>query len=332
MTFYVLNKARQEGNKTTMKSTDGDKKTGERDRTGIPSKFSLLKYFPAFILSVSILACSHLTPQEKQESKESTSIPDCGKNYTKESNLFSGTTHKAWDRYDNLDYNKAFEAAVFSIQNNGHSITSTDRGSGTVHGQMVSGSRQQTPDPIDVRIANENSSLVVRLSFKATGEAKDQAIACRFYEEFEKLVKQVPTVAPPNETPKPNLTPVQPPSIKVQEPVKPATPAVEAKQKPDPSPLSPSPVRVTEIVWASVNLREGPGMNYRVIGSAKKGTSLRVFEDKGSWLRVRLEDGKEVWVSKSATPDAPKISSTPSPSPGPPPSSKHALSKPLSPM
>lgn len=318
-----------------MKSTDGDKKTGERDRTGIPSKFSLLKYFSAILLSVSILACSHFTPQEKQESKGSTSsIPDCGKNYTKESNLFSGTTYKAWDRYDNLDYNKAFEAAVFSIQNNGHSITSTDRGSGTVHGQRVSGSRQQTPDTIDVRIANENSSVVVRLSFKGTGEARDQAMACRFYDEFERLVKQVPTVAPPNETPKPTLKPGQPPSIKVQEPVKPGAPAVEAKQKQAPSPPSPPPSRTTEIVWASVNLREGPGMNYRVIGSAKKGTALRVYEDKGSWLRVRLEDGKEVWVNKSATPEAPKASSTPSPSPDPPPSpsSKRDLSKPVSPM
>jgi hypothetical protein len=315
-----------------MKTTDEDRKTGERDRTNIPLKFSLLKYFSAFLLSVLILACSHFTPQEKQESKGSTSIQDCGKNYTKESNLFSGTTHKAWDRYDNLDYNKAFEAAVFSIQNNGHSITSTDHGSGTVHGQMVSGSRQQTPDPIDVRIANENRSLVVRLSFKGTGETRDQAMACRFYDEFERLVKQVPTVAPPNETPKPTFKPVHPPSIKVQEPVKPGAPVVEAKQKPAPSPLSPSPSRTTEIVWASVNLREGPGVNYRVIGSAKKGTSLRVYEDKGSWLRVRLEDGKEVWVSKSATPETPKASSTPSPEPPPSPSSKRALSKPVSPM
>jgi hypothetical protein len=317
-----------------MKTTDEDRKTGGRGRTGIPPKFSSLKYFSAFLLTVSILACSHLTPQEKQESKGSTSIPDCGKNYTEESNLFSGTTCKAWDRYDNLDYNKAFDAAVFSIQNNGHSITSTDRGSGTIHGQKLSDSRQQTADPIDVRIANETSSLVVRLSFKGTGEARDQATACRFYDEFERLVKKVPTVAPPNETPKPTFKPGQPPFIKVQEPVKPGAPIVEAKQKPTPSFASSSPSRTTEIVWASANLREGPGMNYRVIGSAKKGTSLRVFEDSGSWLRVRLEDGKEVWVSKSATPEAPKTSSTPSPSPDPPPSpsSKRALSKPVSPM
>ena len=312
---------------------------GETNHSGLPPKFTLLKYLSAILLSVLILACSHLTPQEKQGTKGPTSIRDCGKNYTKESNLFSGTTHKAWDRYDKLDYSKAFEAAVFSIQNNGHIITSTDRGSGTVHGQMVSGSSQQTPDPIDIRIANENGSLVVRLSFKGTGEARDQAIACRFYEEFERLAKQVPGAAPSKGTPKPTLKPAQPSTVKTQDPGKPATPAVETKQKPGlpPSPSSPSstPLRVTEVAWETVNLREGPGMNHRVIGSAKKGTRLQVFEDKEGWLRACLEDGKEVWVSKSATPEAPKTSSPPasSSSTNPSPSSpKRAPSKPASPM
>jgi hypothetical protein len=334
-----LNRARQEGDEIVMKSMDTNKKREESDCLGVPPKFSLLKFFPIFLLSVLILACSHLTPQEKQETKGPTSIRDCGKNYTKEFNLFSGTTHKAWDRYDNLDYSKAFEAAVLSIQNNGHSITSTDRGSGTVHGQMVSGSPRQTADPIDVRIANENSSLVVRLSFKGTGEARDQAIACRFYEEFERLVKQVPTTARSNNTPKPTLKQAQPSPAKAQDPAKPATPAVEAKQKPglSPSPSSPSspPLRVTEVAWATVNLREGTSMNHKVIGTAKKGTRLQVFEDKEGWLRACLDDGKEVWVSKSATLEAPKTSSPPAsssstnPSPS---SSKRAPSKPASPM
>ena len=304
-----------------------DKKNGTGDLPG----FSLLKYFFGFLLSVSIVACSHLVPQQGQGTQEPTPVPDCRKNYTKEFSLSSDTAYKTWVKYDDLDYNRAFDAAVFSIQNNGYSVTSTDRGSGTVHGQMASGSGQQIPYPIAVQIAKENTSLILNLSFKATGEAKDQARLCGFYEEFEKLVKQVPTASPPKETPQPTPGPIQSPPIKVQETVKPVTPTVEAKPKPAPSP---PPSRITEVAWTSVNLREGPGMNYRVIGSAKKGTSLRVFEDKGGWLRVRLEDGKEVWVSKSATPEAPKTSSAPSPSPSPPssPSSKRAPSKPVSPM
>jgi curli biogenesis system outer membrane secretion channel CsgG len=86
-------------------------------------------------------------------------------------------------------------------------------------------------------------------------------------------------------------------------------------QKVTPStPPSPSPLRVTQVVWANVNLREGPGINYRVIDNVKKGTSLKILEVKGDWLRVRLEDGSEGWVSKLATSEAPP----PSPPPAPP--------------
>ena len=95
------------------------------------------------------------------------------------------------------------------------------------------------------------------------------------------------------ETPKPALAPP------------PETP----KGTPPPSP----PVRVTQVVWDFVNLREGPGMNYKVIGNAKKGTSLKILEIKGDWLRVRLEDGSEAWVSKLATSEAPKPSPSSTP-------------------
>ncbi len=76
-------------------------------------------------------------------------------------------------------------------------------------------------------------------------------------------------------------------------------------QKPSPSP----PLRTTQVAWDSVNLREGPGTGYKVIGHAKKGTSLVILDSNGDWLRVRLENGRTAWVSKSATSEAP----TPSP-------------------
>jgi len=81
-----------------------------------------------------------------------------------------------------------------------------------------------------------------------------------------------------------------------------------------PAPPPPPPLRVTLVVWEYVNLREGPGTSYKVIGNVKKGTSLKILEVKGDWLRVRLEDGKEAWVSRLATSDA----SPSSPSPAPP--------------
>ena len=108
-----------------------------------------------------------------------------------------------------------------------------------------------------------------------------------------------PRVPPPKDTPKP------PPPAKVQPEVTspPQAPIVAPK----------STLRVTQVVWAFVNLREGPGTNYRVVGNAKKGTSLRILDVKGDWLRVRLEDGTEAWVSKLATSEASNSNSSPPP-------------------
>ena len=110
--------------------------------------------------------------------------------------------------------------------------------------------------------------------------------------------------------------------------VKPETPAVAPVERPQPPPPPPPPppappktqkpapapvLQVAEVVWSAVNLREGPGTNYKVSGSARKGNSVSVLEDKGQWLRVRLEDGKEAWVFKAATSLAPKTTPAASP-------------------
>lgn len=113
--------------------------------------------------------------------------------------------------------------------------------------------------------------------------------------------EEVPDRPLPPEPPPAKTTPAPPP-----EPPK-------VTQPPPPPPSAPPPLRMTKVVWDSVNLREGPGMNHKVIGSVKKGTPLAILEVKGSWLRVRLEDGREAWVSRSATSEAP--ASTPSSSP-----------------
>jgi curli biogenesis system outer membrane secretion channel CsgG len=104
--------------------------------------------------------------------------------------------------------------------------------------------------------------------------------------------------APPKEAPKP--TPVAP--------------------KVTPPPPPPPPLPTTQVVWDSVNLRKGPGTSYKIVGNVKKGTSLKILEVNGGWLRVRLEDGSTAWVSKLATSEAPKASSSPPPPPPPPPS------------
>ncbi|NWG02198.1 MAG: SH3 domain-containing protein [Syntrophaceae bacterium] len=105
--------------------------------------------------------------------------------------------------------------------------------------------------------------------------------------------------------------PPKPPPVKVQ-PEVPLPPPPTAVIPPSP------PLRMTQVAWDNVNLREGPGANYKVIGNVKKGTSLGILEMKGNWLHVRLEDGTEAWVIKSATSEASNASpSAPPPKPMP---------------
>jgi uncharacterized protein YgiM (DUF1202 family) len=94
------------------------------------------------------------------------------------------------------------------------------------------------------------------------------------------------------------------------------------KEAPKPTPIAPKvasppppppPLPTTQVVWDYVNLRKGPGTSYKIVGNIKKGTSLKILEVNGGWLRVRLDDGRSAWVSKLATSEAPKASSPPPP-------------------
>jgi len=103
-----------------------------------------------------------------------------------------------------------------------------------------------------------------------------------------------------------------PGEVKTEDQTKSAPPEPPKGQQTTPPSSSPPPPKIpevsqspdqrrTEIVLASVNLREGPGMNFKIISVLKKGTKLTVLEEKAGWLRVRLEDGKEGWVGKAMT-------------------------------
>jgi curli biogenesis system outer membrane secretion channel CsgG len=63
--------------------------------------------------------------------------------------------------------------------------------------------------------------------------------------------------------------------------------------------------RIVYVTWPTVSLREGPGMNYKSLAEIKKGTTLSVLEEKGQWLKVGLEDGREGWIGKATTSDTP---------------------------
>ena len=118
--------------------------------------------------------------------------------------------------------------------------------------------------------------------------------------------KPTPAEQTTTEQPKKEEPAEKPPSK--PETVSPAKPSPPPSPPPSPTPkVTPKPpLRVTKVVWTAVNLRQGPGMNYKIIGNAKKGMTLAILEVKGDWLRVRLEDGSEAWVSKAATSEAPQ--------------------------
>lgn len=67
--------------------------------------------------------------------------------------------------------------------------------------------------------------------------------------------------------------------------------------------ISPTPTEVPPITGIiqslqSVNVREGPGLNYREFVALNPGTGVIVLgrTEDGNWLNVRLEDGREGWV------------------------------------
>jgi hypothetical protein len=294
-------------------------------------KNHLRTYLFIFLSGLFISACAQLGLQSKKETAEPAApIPDCKKNYTKEGNFISGRLYKTWAKYDNLDYKKGFDAAVTTVKTLGYRTIDMDREAGTISTEMASGAQDQKKYPVDIKLVKEKTALTVHLSSKSASGDSGQECFCNFYREFEKSAKRTLTASQPKQVPSPPKKPAE-----TEKGSAPAAPPPVATAKPSPSPSASSspkaPLPQAEVKWGSVNLREGPGTNYKVLGTVKKGTSLGILEEKNDWLHIRLEDGKEAWISKAATSRAVKSSSSTA---SPPASSSAApdAPKPKSPM
>ncbi len=142
---------------------------------------------------------------------------------------------------------------------------------------------------------------------KPEKKKEEQKPSPSFEEKLESPSQEATPPSPPPQLEAPSQPPQTTlPSPPLSETPKPALP-------PHPAPPQKPAARTVKILWDTVNLREGPGLQYKIIGNVKKGTTLIILEERGNWFRVRLEDGKEAWVSKAATSDAPK-SAPPAPS------------------
>ncbi len=101
-------------------------------------------------------------------------------------------------------------------------------------------------------------------------------------------------------TPQPQTTP-QPTSAPVP---KQAVPVSKTPSQPIVTTTGSEP-QIVYVKWPTTSLREGPGTDFKTLSTIRKGTALAILEDKGQWLRVRLEDGQEGWIGKATTSETP---------------------------
>jgi hypothetical protein len=80
--------------------------------------------------------------------------------------------------------------------------------------------------------------------------------------------------------------------------------ATPASIRPAEPPRPPAASPIVYVRNAVANLREGAGVSYRVLDTARKGAQLTVLGETGSeqnkWYKVKLADGREAWVASSA--------------------------------
>jgi hypothetical protein len=281
------------------------------------------------MLSLFIFSCSQLGILSKKEAPDPSTIPECKKNYTKGGIWPFSRVYKTWVKYSPLDYKKGFDNAVMAVKTSGSKTIFTDRDSGIINAEIISRKEDQKTYPVEIKLVKEQSSVTVHLSSGSASGDSGKECFCSFYNEFEKSMKRshpplaAKQVLPPKKSVEPDkgASPPSPP------------PVVETPKTSSPPPKTTSK---TQVVWTTANLREGPGMKYKVVGKVTKGTSLTILEEKGEWYHVRMEDGKEAWISQKATSEIAKVRSTSGSSPSPPssptPSATGQSPKPKTPM
>lgn len=85
-----------------------------------------------------------------------------------------------------------------------------------------------------------------------------------------------------------------------QQGVRGAAPAVPAPRAVAPAPPAPTAPKAegstVEVTGTTVNIRSGPGTNYGIVSSARRGDRLTLLGESGDWFQVRLPDGREGWI------------------------------------
>lgn len=299
--------------------------------------YHLNKLSIIIMLSLFIFSCSQLGIQSKKEAPDPSTIPECRKNYSKEGVWPFNRVYKTWVKYSPLEYRKGFDTAVMAVKTCGYKTISTDRDSGTIHAEIISQKEDWKTYPVEIKLVKEQSSVTIHLHSSSAGDESGEDSFCSFYHEFEKMLKRSQPAPGAKQASPPPKKPVEP--EKGSPPPSPAPVVETPKTSPPPAPPTKA-LPKAQVTWAKVNLREGPGTKYKVVGSVTKGTPLMILSEEEGWYHVRLESGQEAWITKTATFEGTKAQSasgpSPSPSPPPPPSRKPSpaaqSSSPRSPM
>jgi len=155
---------------------------------------------------------------------------------------------------------------------------------------------QQEGYPATVKIQEEGSSLVVHISLSKAWGSFATPNLCSFYDEFGKNLWQAFA--------KPQRKQFVLSSQTVLKEERSSSPPAAASLKP-----SSPPVARGKVIWIYVNLRQGPGIRFRIIGKAYLRSTFEILAENPGWMRVRLENGAEGWMSKRAVLVSPLIAS-----------------------
>lgn len=69
------------------------------------------------------------------------------------------------------------------------------------------------------------------------------------------------------------------------------------KPAPKPQPTATDANAYQAYVTTNLNLRSGPGTSYDTVGGVGIDENITVLEEDSNWLKVRLSDGTEGWIS-----------------------------------
>jgi len=113
------------------------------------------------------------------------------------------------------------------------------------------------------------------------------------------VTRQPHTTLPPIVTPQPSATPT--PGVEAAPPsTQPLTATPTAEVTPDPPPAtSPASAINAEVTATTLNVRAGPGISFRRLGSLQRDQQVTVLarNPEGTWLQICCVDDQQGWVS-----------------------------------